>query len=123
MALDLLTPEQDERARRLLRDSLVISLHEHPVRFPLRMEETPDLYRTGRQHTAYAGLAASGNGVGLDHGALAALPQAARAERVAAAAADLQAAGADYVIDSVADLWPVLSDIAARIEAGERPRP
>jgi membrane dipeptidase len=62
-----LTPEQEERARRLLRDSLVISLHEHPVRFPLRMEETPDLYRTGRQHAAYAGLAASGMTVVFDN--------------------------------------------------------
>jgi membrane dipeptidase len=62
-----LTPVQEERARRLLRDSLVISLHEHPVRFPLRMEETPDLYRTGRQHAAYAGLAASGMTVVFDN--------------------------------------------------------
>ena len=29
--------------------------------------------------------------------------------------------GADYVIDSVADLWPVLETIAARIDAGEQP--
>ena len=55
-----LTAEEEERARRLLRDSLVISLHDHPSLFPVRMEETPDYYRTGRQHTGYAGLAASG---------------------------------------------------------------
>jgi membrane dipeptidase len=59
-----LTPEQRQRAERLLRDSLVISLHDHPVRFPLRMEETPEYNRTGRQHAAYAGLAASGFGGG-----------------------------------------------------------
>ena len=53
---------EDERARaaRLLTDSVVISLHDHPVRFPARMEQTPEFYRTGRQHTAYAGLLASG---------------------------------------------------------------
>jgi phosphonoacetaldehyde hydrolase len=67
------------------------------------------------------GVAASGNGVGLDHAALQALPGEERARRVATAAAELRAAGADYVIDSVADLWPVLELIAARIEAGERP--
>ena len=55
-----LTAEQQHRAQNLLRDSLVISLHDHPVRFPLRMEETPEYNRTGRQHAAYAGLAASG---------------------------------------------------------------
>ncbi len=67
------------------------------------------------------GLAASGNGVGLDHDALLALSPDERRRRIDAAAADLRAAGADYVIDSVADLWPVLETIAARIEAGERP--
>lgn len=67
------------------------------------------------------GLAASGNGVGLSHDALLALEPEERARRIAAAAADLHAAGADYVIDSVADLWPVLETIARRIEAGERP--
>jgi membrane dipeptidase len=62
-----LTPEQEERAQRLLRDSLVISLHDHPSRFPLRMEETPEYYRTGRQHAGYAGLAASGMTVVFDN--------------------------------------------------------
>jgi membrane dipeptidase len=55
-----LSDQDEQRAARLLRDNVVISLHDHPVRFPLRMEETPDYYRTGRQHAGYAGLAASG---------------------------------------------------------------
>ncbi|OYX37999.1 MULTISPECIES: phosphonoacetaldehyde hydrolase [unclassified Sphingomonas] len=67
------------------------------------------------------GLAASGNGVGLDHEALLALAPDERAQRVAAAAVALREAGADYVIDSVADLWPVIEAIAERIEAGELP--
>ena len=62
-----LTGEQRERAERLLGDSMVISLHDHPVRFPLRMEETPEYNRTGRQHAAYAGLAASGLTVVFDN--------------------------------------------------------
>jgi membrane dipeptidase len=62
-----LTPEQEQRAQRLLRDNIVISLHDHPVRFPLRMEETPDFYRTGRQHAGYSGLAASGMTVVFDN--------------------------------------------------------
>lgn len=62
-----LTDGQQERARRLLAESLVISLHDHPVRFPARMEETPDYNRTGRQHAAYAGLAASGMTVVFDN--------------------------------------------------------
>jgi phosphonoacetaldehyde hydrolase len=67
------------------------------------------------------GLAASGNGVGLSHDALLALPPAERQARIDATAAELRAAGADYVVDSVATLWPVLETIAARIAAGEKP--
>ena len=67
------------------------------------------------------GLAASGNGVGLDRDALLALPDGERGRRIALAAEALRDAGADYVVDSVADLWPVLEAISARIAAGERP--
>jgi membrane dipeptidase len=55
-----LAPEEQARADRLLKDSIVISLHDHPVRFPDDMRETPAYNRTGRQHTAFAGLKASG---------------------------------------------------------------
>lgn len=68
------------------------------------------------------GVAASGNGVGLDHEALRALAPADRGERIASSAAVLNDAGADYVIDSVADLWPVIEAIGRRIADGERPK-
>jgi phosphonoacetaldehyde hydrolase len=68
------------------------------------------------------GLAASGNGMGLDLAGYQALSPADRAERLARSAAALRAAGADYVIDTVADLPAVLGEIATRIEAGEGPR-
>ncbi len=50
------------------------------------------------------GVAASGNAVGLSLGAFRALDDAERAHRVAKARASLMKAGADAVIDSVADL-------------------
>ncbi len=62
-----LTQDETARARRLLDDSLVISLHDHPVRFPADMRQTPAYNRTGRQHTAFAGLAASGMTVVFDN--------------------------------------------------------
>ncbi|MGI9004903.1 MAG: dipeptidase [Streptosporangiaceae bacterium] len=62
-----LTAGQEHRARDLLAGSLVISLHDHPVRLPARMEQTPEYNRTGRQHAAYAGLAASGMTVVFDN--------------------------------------------------------
>ena len=67
------------------------------------------------------GLAASGNGVGLSLADFNALTDADRQARVAAAGAELSAAGADYVIDSIADIGPVLEEIAGWIAAGERP--
>lgn len=65
--VDDLTPQERVRAQQLLNESLVISFHDHPVRFPLHMEETPDHYRGGRQYTAYAGLAASSMNVVFDN--------------------------------------------------------
>jgi membrane dipeptidase len=62
-----LTGDQQARAAALLRDSLVISLHDHPVRFPADMTQTPAYNRTGRQHAGYAGLAASGMTVVFDN--------------------------------------------------------
>ncbi|MEJ0064663.1 MAG: phosphonoacetaldehyde hydrolase [Caulobacteraceae bacterium] len=54
------------------------------------------------------GVSASGNGVGLSRAALAALDPSDRAARLAIAAAGLRAAGADLVIETVADLIPAL---------------
>ena len=62
-----LTSDQRARAQRLLDESLVISLHDHPVRFPADMGQTPAYNRGGRQHTAFAGLAASGLTVVFDN--------------------------------------------------------
>ncbi len=67
------------------------------------------------------GLAASGNGVGLGLSAWRALTDEDRARRTATSAAALRAAGADYVIDTVADLPGVLADIERRLAAGEGP--
>jgi phosphonoacetaldehyde hydrolase len=55
------------------------------------------------------GVAASGNGVGLSAAALAALPAAEREARIARSAQSLYTAGADRVVNSVADLLPALA--------------
>jgi len=60
-------PDVVARARRLVDGSLTISLHDHPVLFPADMADTPRYNRTGRQHTAFAGLAASGLTVVFDN--------------------------------------------------------
>jgi len=67
------------------------------------------------------GLAVSGNAVGLSLADWQALGTAQQQELREAATAKLKAAGAHYVIDSVADLLPVLDDIAAQLQQGVRP--
>jgi membrane dipeptidase len=60
-AYDLgLDEAQEARAERLLRESVVVSLHDHPVVFPKDVAEIPAYNRTGRQHTAFEGLRRSG---------------------------------------------------------------
>ncbi|MCE7482010.1 dipeptidase [Microbacterium profundi] len=60
-AYDLgLDAEQTARAEALLRESMVISLHDHPTVFPKDVTEIPAYNRTGRQHTAFEGLRRSG---------------------------------------------------------------
>ena len=76
----------------------------------------------GRSAGAWTvGVAASGNRVGLSVGAFAALDTADREARLTQARSSLAAAGADFVIDTVADLPSVVEAIAERLSRGERP--
>jgi membrane dipeptidase len=60
-AYDLgLDESQSARAARLLTESVVVSLHDHPVVFPRDVAEIPAYNRTGRQRTAFEGLRRSG---------------------------------------------------------------
>ena len=67
-AYDLrLDREQRARADRLLRESVVISLHDHPCVYPLRIEESREYNRLGRQVTGFEGLARSGMTAVIDN--------------------------------------------------------
>ncbi len=63
----------------------------------------------------------SGNEVGLSQAELAELPAEIREGRLSAARAKLAACGPHYIIDSSADLMPIIDEITARIARGERP--
>jgi phosphonoacetaldehyde hydrolase len=67
------------------------------------------------------GVAVSGNAFGMTEAQVRALAPEEYARRREAAVARLRAAGAHYVIDSVADLLPVVSEIEGRLARGERP--
>ena len=67
------------------------------------------------------GVSVSGNCFGLSREDAAALAPAEFKERRAAAVKTLEGAGAHYVIDSVADLTPIVQKIDDRLARGERP--
>jgi phosphonoacetaldehyde hydrolase len=67
------------------------------------------------------GVAATGSPFGLSEEDTARLTQEDFAKRRDAAAQDLRAAGAHYVVDSIRDVPPLLDEIEARLAAGERP--
>jgi phosphonoacetaldehyde hydrolase len=67
------------------------------------------------------GVSVSGNCFGLSREDAAALYSDDFAERRKAAVKKLERAGAHYVVDSVADLMPVIGAIEERLARGERP--
>lgn len=100
----------------------LIALDAWPAQACVKVDDATVGIEEGRLAGCWTiGLAASGNGVGLSLRDYRALAEPERLKRVAAAAEQLKAAGADYVIDTVADIRPVLETIAARIAAGDRP--
>ncbi|MCG5219509.1 membrane dipeptidase [Streptosporangium soli] len=58
---------QQDRVRKLLTESMVISLHDHPSVFPEDIMETVEYNRTARHHTGFEGLARSGMTVVFDN--------------------------------------------------------
>ena len=67
------------------------------------------------------GLSVSGNAMGLSLTEWLALNAERQDQLRQVAVARLKASGAHYVIDSVADLLPVLDDIEARLAKGQKP--
>jgi phosphonoacetaldehyde hydrolase len=67
------------------------------------------------------GVTASGNEVGRSWDEWQAMPAAERREALERAGRVLREAGAHYLVETVADLLPVLDDIERRLAAGEVP--
>ncbi|HWA63858.1 MAG TPA: phosphonoacetaldehyde hydrolase [Caulobacteraceae bacterium] len=94
----------------------LIALDAWPARACIKVDDAPVGIEEGRLAGCWTvGLAASGNGVGLDREAFLALDPDDRLRRVERSAALLRAAGADFVIDDVSHLLPVVHEIAGRI--------
>ncbi len=86
-----------------------------PLSRVVKVDDAEAGVREGRAAGCFTvGIAASGNEVGLSCDALQALPLAERVARIGAAETALRAAGADVVIETVAQLIPVLQSAAER---------
>ena len=81
-----------------------------PLSRVVKVDDAVAGIREGRAAGCFTvGVAASGNGIGLSHSALGELDPSERAARIATSAHDLTEAGADLVIDTVADLLSALT--------------
>lgn len=94
----------------------------YPLRAFVKVGDTPVDIEEGHHAGMWVvSVICSGNGVGLSQAELEALSTPERAKIVSAARARLAACGPHYLIDTVADLVPVVDHISARIVRGERP--
>ncbi len=94
----------------------LIALDAWPARACIKVDDAEVGIEEGRLAGCWTvGVAASGNGVGLDAQALASLAPEDRRARVSRAETALRAAGADYVIADVSLLPDVVREIANRI--------
>jgi phosphonoacetaldehyde hydrolase len=93
-----------------------------PLSSVVKVDDAPSGIAEGLNAGAWTiGVAASGNGVGLSVDEFTALPPDDQAARITTSRQALQDAGAHYVVDSVANIMPILHHIAARLRAGARP--
>lgn len=82
-----------------------------PANAVVKVDDAPVGIAEGKNAGCFTiGVAASGNAIGLDHRSFLALDESERLIRLAAARTELIAAGADAVIDTVADLPAALRD-------------
>ncbi|MEI9965410.1 MAG: phosphonoacetaldehyde hydrolase [Caulobacteraceae bacterium] len=96
----------------------LIELDAWPAQACIKVDDSPVGIEEGRLAGCWTiALSASGNGVGLDLDAFCALAPDERRARVAEAEAALTAAGADFVVEDVSQLMPVVHEIARRIAA------
>jgi phosphonoacetaldehyde hydrolase len=96
----------------------LIALDAWPANVCIKVDDAPVGIEEGKLAGCWTvGLSASGNGVGLDLQEFSALTAEDRAERVGQAERALREAGADFVIEDVSQLLPVVHDIARRIAA------
>lgn len=93
-----------------------------PAHAVIKCDDTPPGIGEALNAGCWAlGFALSGNIAGLSEAEMGVASEAEKAEMRARATAELKAAGAHLVVDSIADLPRAVAEIEARIARGERP--
>ena len=94
-----------------------VRLGVYPTAAIAKIGDTPADIHEGLNAGAWSiGVAGTGNMVGLSFAEFNALPATHREERLAKARAELEAAGAHYVVDTLDEVAAVLDDIDARLK-------
>ena len=99
-----------------------VRLRVSPLASMAKIGDTPaDIHEGLNAGTWSIGVAGTGNGIGLSYADFHALPPGDRNARLTRARRELEDAGAHYVVDTLADLDPVLDDIDVRLMAEQEP--
>jgi phosphonoacetaldehyde hydrolase len=99
-----------------------VRLQVYPLQAIVKIGDTPADIQEGLNAGAWSiGVAATGNMLGLSQMEFEALSASEREACLASARVELKKAGAHYVVDSVADVDPVLDDIDARLQEKMEP--
>ena len=94
----------------------LIALDAWPAAVCVKVDDAPvGIAEGGAAGCWTVGISGSGNEVGLDRAAYLALPETERAPMLTRAEASLRAAGADFVIEDISGLMPVIHEIARQI--------
>ncbi len=100
-----------------------VRLQVYPLAAIAKIGDTPVDIQEGLNAGAWSiGVAGTGNRIGLSFEDFQALSEAGRESRLADARAELQSAGAHYVVDSFAEVHDILDDIDARLKAARESR-
>lgn len=99
-----------------------MNLRIFPMEAIVKIGDTlPDIFEGLNAGMWTIGLAMTGNELGLSEAELNALDPAVRERKRQRAYTRMAQAGAHYVVDSIADVAPLLDDINARLARGDRP--
>jgi phosphonoacetaldehyde hydrolase len=100
-----------------------VRLQVYPLAAIAKIGDTPSDIQEGLNAGVWSvGVAATGNMNGLPYAEFQALPASQQQARLAVARAELEKAGAHYVVDSLAEVDPVLDDIDARLKSAHGTR-